>query len=50
MTTNFNENLPSSECQSSSIIQETGGRIEEERSKTGKSRRGQRIGGRKNIE
>ena len=36
MTANFNKNLPSCECQSSSIIQET-------------SRGSQRVGGRKNI-
>ena len=38
MTACFNENSPSCECQSDSIIQKTSREIEEERSKIGKSK------------
>ena len=50
MTANFDENLPSSECQLKSVIQEPSRRTEKRRIKTSRSRRSQRMGGRKNIE
>ena len=48
MTANFNENSPSSECQSDSTIQRSSGGTKERKSKTSESRGSQRVGGRKN--
>ena len=50
MTANFDDNLPGSKCQLSSIIQGISRGTENKRSKTSRGRRGQRMGGRKNIE
>ena len=49
MAANFNENSSSSECQSNSMIQRTGGRSEKGREKTNGSRRSRRVGGRENF-
>ena len=49
MTANFNEDLFSSECQSSSMIQRTSEETESRESKTSGSRESQRMGGRKNF-
>ena len=49
MTANLNENTSSSECWLSSAIQGSSRGVEKGGSKTSRSRRSQRIGGRKNF-